>query len=159
MAKVQEQESELHIESNVNEVKEDAHPIVQDLPVEENLDRGKRESELPRQTEHTKQKQDIPPPQYRSVKNARKQTDLQKMEYKAVSKSLNDENYAKLVTQEEEPAQETGYIYRKAGVPNYFDYEKDKELFRIRSKIKNGPPEVHYQMSCKIVVTRQVHPR
>jgi hypothetical protein len=66
-----------------------------------------------------------------------------------VSKSYDPETYAQQAGLRQEPAANDGYFYREAGKPDYFDLEADKRLFKIENKSKFGPPEVHYQMSCR----------
>lgn len=67
-----------------------------------------------------------------------------------VSRSHNPEAYNKGGILEKDSTQNpSGYYYRKAGVPDHFDYDRDRQLFGKQQGKMPGAPEGHYQMSCR----------
>jgi hypothetical protein len=69
----------------------------------------------------------------------------------AVSRSYDTETFAQKHEEATQNRQPEDYYYRKAGSPDYLNLEVDKKLFKIDKQSKPGPPEIHYQMSCRIV--------
>jgi hypothetical protein len=69
-----------------------------------------------------------------------------------VSKSHNAEIFNKGGIADKTNLNPSGYYYRKPGAPDYFDFERDKKLFGGQKGSLPGAPEVHYQMSCRMMV-------